>query len=88
VQCGNSPGEFRDALARALRVLSSRIVKRKRHAGWGGGPHQGDFIGGEAVGFVDQVAEAAFELQGFGDLGAGGFDRARVFVAQAFQGGG
>jgi hypothetical protein len=29
-------------------------------------PEQGDFFGGEVVGFVDEVAEAAFEGEGFG----------------------
>jgi hypothetical protein len=44
-------------------------------------PRGGDFGGGETVGFVHQVAELAFELQGFGGLPAGGFDGAGVFVA-------
>ena len=65
-----------------------RISECKRHAWRGGRPHQRDFIGRETVGFVYQVVEAAFELQGFGGLGAGGFDRSGVFVSQAFQGGG
>lgn len=42
------------------------------HAGWGGLPEEGDFGGGEAVGFVDQVAELALELQDLGGLLAGG----------------
>ena len=41
-------------------------------------PEEGDFVGGQAVGFVDEVAELAFELQGFGGLSACRFDGAGV----------
>ena len=51
-------------------------------------PEEGDFIGGQAVGFVDEVAQAVFQQQGFACLIAGGFDRPRVFVAQALEPGG
>ena len=34
-------------------------------------PEEGDFIGGEAVGLVDKVAQLVFEGQGFGGQGAG-----------------
>ena len=61
---------------------------RIRHAGRGGFPHEGDFVGGEGVGFVDEVAEAVFEGGGFGGEGSGGLDGPRLFVAEAPQGGG
>ena len=58
------------------------------HSGWGGFPHEGDFVGGQAVGFVHQVAQPAFELQGFGRLNAGRFDRSGVLVSEALECGG
>ena len=40
-------------------------------------PHQGDFFGRQAVGFVHKVADFVFQRQGFGRKGAGGsMDRA------------
>jgi hypothetical protein len=48
----------------------------------------GDLGGGEGVGLVDKVAEGALQGQGFGGEGAGGFEGARVFVAQGVEGGG
>jgi hypothetical protein len=48
-------------------------------------PQDGDFVGGEDVGLVDEVGELAFEVEGFGGLGAGRFDGADVFVAEAFE---
>jgi hypothetical protein len=41
-------------------------------AGRGGLPHQGDLRPCQAVGLVDDVAEGALQVQGFGGEGAGG----------------
>jgi len=51
------------------------------HSGWGGFPHEGNFVGGQAVGFGDEVAQLVLELEGFGGLDAGRFDGAGVLVA-------
>ena len=37
---------------------------------------------------VDEVAEGALQVQGFGGEGAGGFDAAAIFVAQRLKAGG
>lgn len=60
----------------------------KRHPRWRGGPHQLHFLGREAVGLVDEVAEGAFEVEGFSGEGAGGFDAVRVFGTQGGEAGG
>lgn len=61
-------------------------LDRKRHARRGGGPHEGDFVGGKAVGGVHQIAQAAFEGLGFeGEKPGEGAD---VLIAQVFQLGG
>jgi hypothetical protein len=46
-------------------------------------PHEGDFVGGEAVGFVDEVADLAFEAEGIGGKCAG-----RMYLARVPNGGG
>jgi hypothetical protein len=51
-------------------------TRLKWHSGWGDLPNEGDIIGSETVGFVDEIAESAFELESFGGLDAGGFDGA------------
>jgi hypothetical protein len=38
------------------------------------------------VGFVDKVADFAFEVQGFGRKSAGGFDGSGVFVPKRHAG--
>ena len=43
---------------------------------------------GEGVGLVDEVAERALQVQGFGGEGAGGVDGAGVFVPQRVKAGG
>jgi hypothetical protein len=59
-----------------------RHFMSERHPWRRGVPHQFHFFGREAVGLVDEVAEGAFELQGFGGAGAGGVDAVRVFGTQ------
>jgi hypothetical protein len=51
-------------------------------------PYEGDLGWGEDVGFINEVVEDALQGQGFGAEGAGGFDGARVFVAQRVKAGG
>ena len=46
-------------------------------------PHQADFLRGQAVGFVDQVVEAVFQLQCLGCQQSSRLDRAGVFVSEA-----
>ncbi len=41
-----------------------------------------------AADLVDEVAEGALQLEGFGGTGAGGMDRAGVFVPQCVDSGG
>jgi hypothetical protein len=43
---------------------------------------------GQGVGLVDEVAEGAFQVQGFSGKGAGGGDGAGVLVPQRVQTGG
>jgi hypothetical protein len=57
----------------------------KWHARRSGLPHERDFCGGEAVGLVDEVGESALEREGFGGFGAGRFDGAGAFVAEALE---
>ena len=66
-----------------LRISSSWPCYR--HPGRGGLPHQGDFFGRQAVGFVHQVADFVFQVQGFGRKGTGRLDRSSVFVAEIRQ---
>ena len=58
------------------------------HAGRGGLPHQGNLRWGQGVGLVDEVAEGALQLQGFGGEGAGRVDGAGAFLAQGMEAGG
>ena len=51
-------------------------------------PEQRDFVGGEVVDGVDEVAEVVFEAEGFGGEGTHGGDGAGVLVAEVRQGGG
>jgi len=48
-------------------------------------PHQGDFFGREAVGFVDEIADFVFQVQGFGGKGAGGVDGSGIFLPKVRQ---
>ena len=60
-----------------------------RAAGWACGkgrvPHQGNLRRGQSVGLVDEVAESARQVQGFGGQGAGGDDGAGVLVPQRVE---
>jgi hypothetical protein len=58
---------------------------RYRHPRRRGLPHQGDFLGRQTVGFVDNVADFAFKAQGFGGEGAGGVDGSGVFLPEVRQ---
>jgi hypothetical protein len=68
------------------RALSTRPAYR--HPWRGGFPEEGDFLWGEVLGGVDEVAEVVFEAEGFGGEGAHGGDGAGVLVAQVRQRGG
>ena len=59
-----------------------------RHAGRDGFPHEINLRRGEGVGPVDEVAEGALQVQGFGGEGAGGFDGAGVVAPQRLKIGG
>ncbi|WP_395731605.1 hypothetical protein [Prosthecobacter sp.] len=50
--------------------------------------HELHFFGSEAVGLVDKVAEAAFELEHFGGESAGGGDAAGVLGTKDSETGG
>jgi hypothetical protein len=56
--------------------------------GWCGFPHVINLRRAQGVGLVDEVAEGALRDQRFGGEGAGGFEGARVFVAQRVKAGG
>ncbi len=58
---------------------------RYRHPRRGGLPHQADFLGRQAVGFVDEVADIVFQVQGFGGEGAGWVDGSGVFRPEVRQ---
>ena len=48
-------------------------------------PEEGDFFGREGVGFVDEVADVALQLQGLGGERAGRLDGAGVFLAEVVE---
>lgn len=56
------------AKGRAADTTLNSCPSHDRHPRRGGVPHQLHFCGGESVGFVDEVAEGAFELGGFDGL--------------------
>ena len=51
-------------------------------------PHDLNLRRGQGVGLVDEVAEGAFQIQGFSGKGAGGGDGADILVPQRVQTGG
>ncbi len=73
---------------RAARGIRFEALCSKRHPGRGGLPEEGDFGGCESVGFVDEVADLAFQDEGFGGEGAGGFDSSGVLFAEVLERGG
>ena len=66
-------------------MWGSKNGLRYRHSWWGGVPPELDFGGGEAVGGVDEVAELAFQGQGFGGESTGGGEGLGVLIAQRLQ---
>ena len=53
--------------------------------GRGGLPHESNLRRGQGVGLVDEVAEGALQVQGFGGEGTCGFNAAGVFLAQSLN---
>ena len=63
-------------------------LRGEGHTWGGGGPHQANLFGGQAVGGVHQIGQAAFQGLGFGGGDAGGFDGLAVLFLQPLDIGG
>ena len=48
-------------------------------------PHEGNLRRGEAISLVDEVAEGALQVQGFGGEDAGGGDAVGILRAQSLK---